>query len=108
MTFWLHILTKLLHRFRKVPRCQQPHASQMHELHHVKTSLFFSNLTGISPCRQSLLYIELELELELDASVNPSYPTDDIGEESQTLYISPFVSKKCIVKSVLCFLWCWY
>jgi len=24
----------------------------------------------------------LELELELDASVNPSHPTDDIGEES--------------------------
>jgi len=23
-----------------------------------------------------------EFELELDASVNPSYPTDDIGEES--------------------------
>jgi len=26
--------------------------------------------------------LELELELELDASVNPSHPTDDIGEES--------------------------
>jgi len=26
--------------------------------------------------------LELELELELDASVNPSNPTDDIGEES--------------------------
>jgi len=24
----------------------------------------------------------LELELELDASLNPSHPTDDIGEES--------------------------
>jgi len=29
--------------------------------------------------RNLLKYI---LELELDASVNPSYPTDDIGEES--------------------------
>ena len=35
----------------------------------------------------------LELQLELDASVNPSHPTDDIGEKSSSLYISPFVSK---------------
>ena len=36
----------------------------------------------------------LELELELDASVNPSHPTDDIGEESYLGYIYiPFVSK---------------
>jgi len=26
--------------------------------------------------------LELEVELELDASADPSHPTDDIGEES--------------------------
>jgi len=38
----------------------------------------------------------IELELELDASVDPSHPTDDNGEASQSLYISPFVSKTAI------------
>jgi len=33
------------------------------------------------------------LILELDASVHPSHPTDDIGEESLSLYTSPFVSE---------------
>jgi len=33
------------------------------------------------------------LELELDASADPSHPTDDNGEES---YISPVVSKMAI------------
>ena len=32
----------------------------------------------------------LELELELDASADPSHPTDDNGEESYSL-ISPIV-----------------
>ena len=31
-------------------------------------------------------------ELELDVSVNPSHPTDDIGEESWRLYIYPLLS----------------
>jgi len=34
--------------------------------------------------------------LELDASVNASHPSDDIGEESYSLCISPFVSKMAI------------
>ena len=35
-------------------------------------------------CKVVLLFpiFIFELELELDASVNPSHPTDDIGEES--------------------------
>ena len=35
--------------------------------------------------------IELELELELDASADPSHTSDDNGEESYSLYISPIV-----------------
>ena len=38
----------------------------------------------------------LELELELDASADPSHPTDDNEEESYSLYISPFVPKLAI------------
>jgi len=34
---------------------------------------------------------QITLELELDASADPSHPTDDNGEESYSLYISPFV-----------------
>jgi len=32
------------------------------------------------------------LELELDASADPSHPTDDNGEESYSLYIYPLLS----------------
>jgi len=38
-------------------------------------------------CRE----LELELELELDASADLSHPTDDNGEESYSLYISPII-----------------
>ena len=43
--------------------------------------------------RVYLVVDKLELELELDASADPSHPTDDNGEESYSLYryISPFV-----------------
>jgi len=37
-----------------------------------------------------------DLELELDASADPSHPTDDNGEESYSLYISPIVPKMAI------------
>ena len=46
----------------------------------------------IGRCYFQSMQMELELELELDASADPSHPTDDNGEESYSLYISPFVS----------------
>ena len=33
-------------------------------------------------------YCQVELELELDASADPSHPTDDNGEESYSLFHS--------------------
>ena len=53
----------------------------------VKQDLFLTK-----PCWELLMSAVLELELELDASVDPSHPTDDIEEESESLYISLFVS----------------
>ena len=36
-------------------------------------------------------HVELELELELDASVDPSHPTDDNGKKAKA-YIYPLLS----------------
>jgi len=58
------------------------------------TSAFY-----IFKIRTSAFYPRLPqgiLELELDGSADPSHPTDNNGEESYSLYISPFVSKMAI------------
>ena len=61
-------------------------------------SAFCSASNSVQLCQQLVPIITLqllhplELELELDASVNPNYPTNDIGEESWNLCIYPLLS----------------